>query len=277
MTPGSTGSTSTAGRSIATTRRPASTSSVRHRDVRARWPSPPPRDDSSSRWRAGSASSTGHRERGATGSRSSRRAQAIASTTGAAIRRVDSGSARCSTPLRPARRRGILHRVEPDGSAVTVRSGIGVANGLAFAPDGRTMYFADTPRETVWAYDYDVDTGEASDERVFLDFGPLPGRPDGAAVDEAGCYWIACVYGRDGPPGHAGRGDRPTDPRARRRSRRCRRSAAPGSRPCSSRRSVAADRTRSTRASPTRAACSRSKPVSAGCPSRGSAAARPRG
>ena len=90
---------------------------------------------------------------------------------------------------------GLLHRVERDGTAVTVRSGIGVPNGLAFSPDGRTMYFADTPRDVVWAYDYDVDTGEATNERVFLDFGPLPGRPDGACVDEAGGYWIACVFG----------------------------------------------------------------------------------
>jgi len=90
---------------------------------------------------------------------------------------------------------GLLHRVEADGTAVTVRSAIGVANGLAFAPDGRTMYFADTHRDTVWAYDYDVATGAATDERVFLDFGPLPGRPDGACIDEDGCYWIACVYG----------------------------------------------------------------------------------
>ena len=51
---------------------------------------------------------------------------------------------------------GLLHRVEADGTAVTVRSGIGVTNGLAFAPDGRTMYFADTHRDTVWAYDYDI-------------------------------------------------------------------------------------------------------------------------
>ena len=47
----------------------------------------------------------------------------------------------------------------------------------------------------MWAYDYDVDTGDATNERVFLDFAQLPGRPDGAALDEAGCYWIACVYG----------------------------------------------------------------------------------
>ncbi|HUP55414.1 MAG TPA: SMP-30/gluconolactonase/LRE family protein [Methylomirabilota bacterium] len=90
---------------------------------------------------------------------------------------------------------GLLHRVEPDGTSVTVRSEIGVANGLAFSPDGRTMYFADTHRDTVWAYDYDLATGDATNERVFLDFGPLPGRPDGACVDEAGCYWVACVTG----------------------------------------------------------------------------------
>ena len=90
---------------------------------------------------------------------------------------------------------GLLHRVEADGTTVSVRSGIGVTNGLAFAPDGRTMYFADTHRDTVWVYDYDVSTGEATNERVFLDFGSLPGRPDGACVDEDGGYWIACVYG----------------------------------------------------------------------------------
>lgn len=98
-------------------------------------------------------------------------------------------------PAAAGRFTGLLHRVEADGSSEVVRTGVGVANGLAFSPDGRTMYFADTPRETVWAYDYDVDSGEATNERVFLDFGPLPGRPDGAAVDEDGCYWIACIRG----------------------------------------------------------------------------------
>ena len=98
-------------------------------------------------------------------------------------------------PAAAGRATGRLHRIEADGSATTVREGIGVSNGLAFAPDGRTMYFADTHRDVVWAYDYDVDTGTASRERVFLDFASLPGRPDGACVDEAGCYWVACVYG----------------------------------------------------------------------------------
>lgn len=98
-------------------------------------------------------------------------------------------------PAAARRFTGLLHRVSPEGEVTTVRSGIGVANGLAFSPDGSTMYFADTHRETVWAYDYDLATGDATNERVFLDFRDLPGRPDGACVDADGCYWIACVYG----------------------------------------------------------------------------------
>ena len=98
-------------------------------------------------------------------------------------------------PTSAMRSTGLLHRVSPNGDAATVRSAIGVPNGLAFSPDGATMYFADTPRTTVWAYDYDPASGDAVNERVFLDFGDLPGRPDGACVDEDGCYWIACVYG----------------------------------------------------------------------------------
>ena len=98
-------------------------------------------------------------------------------------------------PTNAGRTTGALYRISGDGTAATVRSQVGVANGLAFSPDGRTMYFADTPRRTVWAYDYDVATGEATNERVFLDFILLPGKPDGAAVDADGCYWVACVYG----------------------------------------------------------------------------------
>lgn len=90
---------------------------------------------------------------------------------------------------------GALYRIGDDGTVEAVRRDVGIPNGLAFSPDGRTMYWADTPRMTVWAYDVDLDTGDATKERVFLDFNELPGKPDGACVDEDGCYWIACVYG----------------------------------------------------------------------------------
>jgi L-arabinonolactonase len=98
-------------------------------------------------------------------------------------------------PLSAQRYTGMLHRVEPAGTTQVMRRGVGVANGLAFYPDGSVMYFADTPRRTVWAYTYDASTGTPHDERVFLDFGDLPGQPDGACVDEEGGYWVACVNG----------------------------------------------------------------------------------
>lgn len=67
-----------------------------------------------------------------------------------------------------------------------------VPNGMAFSPDGRTMYLSDSHPsvQTIWALDYDTQTGTPSNRRVFVDMHPLPGRPDGAAVDEDGCYWI---------------------------------------------------------------------------------------
>jgi sugar lactone lactonase YvrE len=89
---------------------------------------------------------------------------------------------------------GMLHRIEPDGTAAVTRTGIGISNSVAFSPDARTMYFGDTTRDLVWAFDYNVSSGEATNERLFLDFATLPGRPDGAAMDEDGCYWIAAVY-----------------------------------------------------------------------------------
>jgi sugar lactone lactonase YvrE len=67
-----------------------------------------------------------------------------------------------------------------------------VPNGLAFSPDGRIMYLSDSHPsvQTIWAFDYDTDSGTPTNRRVFVDMNPLPGRPDGAAIDADGCYWI---------------------------------------------------------------------------------------
>jgi sugar lactone lactonase YvrE len=71
---------------------------------------------------------------------------------------------------------------------------IGTSNGLAWSPDGRVMYHADTPTHCVFAYDYDPETAAVSNRRLFLDLRASGERPDGAAVDAAGNYWVA-LYG----------------------------------------------------------------------------------
>jgi len=67
-----------------------------------------------------------------------------------------------------------------------------VPNGLALSPDGRTLYLSDShpSRQLIWAFDYDPDSGTPSNRRLFVDMNAHPGRPDGAAVDVDGCYWI---------------------------------------------------------------------------------------
>ena len=90
---------------------------------------------------------------------------------------------------------GLLHRVLPSGTSTVMRRDVGVPNGLAFSPDGTTMYYADSLARMVWAYDYDNATGSPTGERMLTDFTDLPGTADGATVDEDGCYWIACVFG----------------------------------------------------------------------------------
>lgn len=71
-------------------------------------------------------------------------------------------------------------------------SGFIVPNGLAFSPDGRTLYLSDSHPtvQAIWAFDYDIDSGTPHNRRLFVDMNAHPGRPDGAAVDVDGCYWI---------------------------------------------------------------------------------------
>ena len=92
-----------------------------------------------------------------------------------------------------ARADGHLYRyASGQGISASVVSGLIVQNGLAFAPDGRTMYLSDSHASSrrVWAFDYDIETGVPSGRRLFADLHQHVGRPDGAAVDTDGCYWI---------------------------------------------------------------------------------------
>ncbi len=87
---------------------------------------------------------------------------------------------------------GCIYRFGHDASLTRVLDGFITPNGMAFSPDGRTMYLSDSHPsvQIVWAFDYDLSTGTPSNRRVFADMNSLPGRPDGAAIDADGCYWI---------------------------------------------------------------------------------------
>jgi len=65
-------------------------------------------------------------------------------------------------------------------------------NGMAFSPNGKIMYLSDShPKvQKIWSFDYDTATGAIGEQKLFLDMQVIPGRPDGAAVDTDGCYWI---------------------------------------------------------------------------------------
>ena len=82
-----------------------------------------------------------------------------------------------------------------------------VANGLAWSPDARTLYWADTPSHEIQAWDWDPHSNAMGRHRIFHRFPPKPagwkpgqpgygGRPDGAAVDAAGNYWCAMFEGQ---------------------------------------------------------------------------------
>jgi L-arabinonolactonase len=78
---------------------------------------------------------------------------------------------------------------------VPVLNGISCSNGLAFSPDGTTLYHTDAPTSTVFAWTLDPATGELSNQREFVRLGPGEGFCDGATVDAEGGYWMALVFG----------------------------------------------------------------------------------
>ena len=85
-------------------------------------------------------------------------------------------------------------RVNADRSATRLFDGVACANATCFSPDGRTMYFADSPRRTIEAIAYDPETGAVGARRV-LGAVQGPGVPDGACTDADGFVWVAIWEG----------------------------------------------------------------------------------
>jgi sugar lactone lactonase YvrE len=94
------------------------------------------------------------------------------------------------------RQNGELFRLSGDGTATHMAGGVIASNGIAFSPDNRVLYYADSRGLVIWAFDHDPATGTVTNRRIFVAVPPGEGLPDGAAVDAEGCYWSARFMGR---------------------------------------------------------------------------------
>jgi len=83
-----------------------------------------------------------------------------------------------------------LYRLAPNLSCHRMVSGITCSNGLAWSPYSAVMYYADSPAQRVWAWDFDPVSGEIENRRTFIDTAPFGSNPDGATVDVEGAYWL---------------------------------------------------------------------------------------
>jgi len=90
---------------------------------------------------------------------------------------------------------GELFRIQHDGSCQLMDENITVANGIGWSPNRKIMYFTDSFRYSIYAYDYAAATGTISNRRTFVQTSPNGGIPDGLTVDSEGFVWSAYCGG----------------------------------------------------------------------------------
>jgi sugar lactone lactonase YvrE len=93
------------------------------------------------------------------------------------------------------RDRGTLYRLDPDGSVQRMLAPVSTSNGIDWSPDGRLMYYVDTPLNRIDAFTFDPPTGEISFRRTFANVPSAFGYPDGLVVDAEGFVWLALWQG----------------------------------------------------------------------------------
>ncbi|WP_342774594.1 SMP-30/gluconolactonase/LRE family protein [Paenibacillus piri] len=86
---------------------------------------------------------------------------------------------------------GALYCLDAGGTVRKVIDGVTTSNGIGWSPDGRTMYFIDSPTKEVRAYSFDAKTGQLGDARTVVVIPADGGVPDGMTVDAEGMLWVA--------------------------------------------------------------------------------------
>jgi L-arabinonolactonase len=87
-------------------------------------------------------------------------------------------------------------RIDESLAVETLIEGVSCANSTCFSPDGKIMYFADTPDREIVAFDYSSEGEPLSQRRTLASFADEPGLPDGSCVDAEGGVWNAEWEGR---------------------------------------------------------------------------------
>ncbi|MFB6845226.1 SMP-30/gluconolactonase/LRE family protein [Streptomyces sp. NPDC056373] len=88
---------------------------------------------------------------------------------------------------------GTLSRLTGDGTAEVVLDDVAVSNGTGWSPDGRLMYYVDSPTRRLDVFDYA--DGRISGRRTLAEIEESAGFPDGLTVDAEGCVWVALWQG----------------------------------------------------------------------------------
>jgi len=86
---------------------------------------------------------------------------------------------------------GALYRLDTNGELHEIETGFHICNGMAWSPDSRRYYLADSGARRIYAYDYELATGRISNKRVLIEFPQDEGIPDGLAMDADGHLWCA--------------------------------------------------------------------------------------
>ncbi len=91
---------------------------------------------------------------------------------------------------------GRMYRLDPHGLAAAHVDDLYTPNGLAFDPDGRGLWWSDSHplSQCIWHAAL-ADDGTVGQRRLVADMHDQPGRPDGAAIDVDGGYWICANDG----------------------------------------------------------------------------------
>lgn len=88
---------------------------------------------------------------------------------------------------------GKLYRLAAGEPPQVLERGVEISNAICFSPAGDGLYFADSLRQVIWRYPYDVETGRVGPRETLVDTAPLGSAPDGATVDQDGRLWVALV------------------------------------------------------------------------------------